>query len=150
MARACNVRSDRLRLLDGTRSGLWRRWRGIEACAGNSRPSRIRDMWNVAIFDAETAEMIASGSYDSYDELRDLLIMLSSNGKDGLFWVSLQVPCDAPESQLRAIEALGVARMALPTRPLQGCHLNDRIGGSARGAADWPPMPPDPSGAGTE
>jgi hypothetical protein len=70
-------------------------------------------MWNVAIFDAETSELVASGSYDSYDELRDLLIMLSSNGKGVLFWVSLQVPCDAPESQLQALQSLGLTRSPL-------------------------------------
>jgi hypothetical protein len=69
-------------------------------------------MWNVVIFDAETSEMIASSSYDSYDELRDLLVMLNSNGQGVLFWVSLRGPCDAQESQLQALEAIGLTRTA--------------------------------------
>jgi hypothetical protein len=27
-----------------------------------------------------------------------------------LFWVSLQVPCDAPESQLQALQVLGLTQ----------------------------------------
>ena len=67
-------------------------------------------MWNVAIFDAEASEMVASASYDSYDELRELLGMLNNNGEGVLFWVSLQLPCDAPESHMQDLEALGLTR----------------------------------------
>jgi hypothetical protein len=70
-------------------------------------------MWNIAIFDAKTSEKVASASYDSYGELRDLLTMLNCNGQGACFWVSLQVPCDAPESQLQDLEALGLTRWPL-------------------------------------